>query len=440
LPALSPADSSSPSTSATTPTPNGSPAEFQVAKGKAPPLQPAEDLGAAAGTEINDFAFDLLRRLDTKGNLCASPASIAFALAMVRPGARGATAAEMDKVLHSFGSSGQDAEIVALMQSLQGQTFFDDSNWYSDDPQATPDHTGQLPALELDVSNQVFSQQGMTLKPAFLDALSSSFGAGFGLLDFRKDPEAARQAINRWAALRTKNRIPEVLQPGDIDGSTRMALANAIYFKGGWTYPFDPSLTKSLPFTRADGSRVSVPTMATDHLLAYGAGKGYRAVELPFSFARGSAMTMTIVVPDDMASFVKGLNAARLKSLIAPGPPYDVDLTMPRFSADTRTELAGILAAMGMPTAFDPVRADFSGITDDEKLYITKVIHEANIDVVEEGTTAAAVTVAAMGTMGGGMDSPQHVKLNVKKPFLYLIREAGSGAIVFMGRIDDPSA
>jgi serpin B len=191
--------------------------------GNAQLLTPADDSGALAGREINDFGIDLLRRLDSTGNLCASPTSIALALAMVRLGARGDTAAEMDAVLHSVGSNASAGEIVALLASLEQRPIYEQSGEISD----TPFYAGQEPLVELDVSNQVFSQPGMTLEQAYLDALSSTFGAGVGLLDFAKDPEAARLVINRWASDKTHGRIPSVLQPGDVNEFTRIALAGS---------------------------------------------------------------------------------------------------------------------------------------------------------------------------------------------------------------------
>ena len=435
----SPTLAPSPSDTAS-PTGTQAPGAFAVAMGLAPLATPAADLGAAAGTEINDFGFDLLRRLDPKGNLCASPASIALALAMVRAGAIGTTAAQMDKVLHGFGASGQAGEIAALIATLNSQTSYDDSGSYPIEPQATPDHTGQDPLIELDVSNAVFSQQGMNLEQAYLDALSSSFGAGVGLLDFMNDPEAARLIINQWASDRTHGRIPNILPPGEVTSSWRIAVANAIYLKAGWTSPFDPAQTRSKAFTRADGSTVSVPTMAEESWLQYSAGTGYRAVDLPMGGSFGS-LSMTIVVPDDMSSFVNGLTAAKLAAIEKQGNLRDVDLTLPRFSTDSPFDLSNILKAMGMPAAFDPTAADFSGITTDQQLFIGAVIHEANIDVVEQGTTAAAVTVVGMATMGGGPGpTAPHVQFHVNKPFLYFVRDRTTGAVLFMGRVADPSA
>jgi serpin B len=411
---------------------------FPIVMGKAGVVLPAEDLGATAGAQIDDFGFDLLRQLSPDGNLCVSPASIALALAMVRGGARGQTAAEMDKVLHSFGADGGDAEIAAFLDELAAQTFYEPTDWNeSPDAAGTSDRTGTDPVSELDVSNQVFAQKGLTLRPAFLDRLATSFHAGVGLLDFKTDPEAARLVINRWASDRTKGRIPNVLQPGDVDKLTRIALANAIYLKAGWASPFDPEKTHARSFKTASGESVSVPTMAGSLELPYAAGEGYRAVELPYG---GTQLEMTVIVPDDMSSFVAGLTSTKLRSIVAAETNYLVDLAFPRFSIETRFNLKATLSSMGMPTAFTD-SADFSGITTEEQLLIQKVIHQANIDVVEKGTTASAVTVVLVGTTGGGIPTPPpHVTLRVDRPFLYLIRDTTSGAILFLGRVDDPSA
>jgi serpin B len=175
--------------------------------------------------------------------------------------------------------------------------------------------------------------------------------------------------------------------------------------------------------------------MAIDQTFPYTAGAGYKAVQLPYS----GDMSMTIVVPDNMASFVSGLTAAKLSKLIVYGDQtYDVDLTLPRFSIDTRFELSNALKAMGMPTLFGD-SADLSGITTDERLYVSSVTHQANIDVVESGTTAAAVTVVLGAGTGGPGEPPVKVQFHVSKPFLYFIRDYSDGAVLFMGRVDDPS-
>jgi serpin B len=411
--------------------------DFDVAMGSAGPVTPADDLGSAAGLQINDFGLDLIRRLDARGNICLSPTSIAIALAMVRPGARGMTATEMDKVLHGFGSDGDASEVAALLGQLRGKDQYMSSDGYPLLPGDTPDPASPDPAVELNVPNAAFLQNGMHVEQNYLDVLAGEFGAGAGLLDFRTDPEAARLAINKWAADQTRGRIPEALGPGDVDDSIRIALANAVYMKAAWGHKFDPAMTKNRTFTTASGKRLSVPTMAAVENLGYVAAKGYVAVDVPYS----GDFSMTIVMPTDMSAFLGTLTAAKLDAIVASESTHEVDLTLPRFSIDSRFELSDALSAMGMPTAFTP-QADLSGITTDvPPLMLKKVVHEANIDVVEDGTTAAAVTVVFGATTGGG-EPPEFPKaqVHVDRPFAYFIRDTMSGAVLFMGVVNDPSA
>ena len=404
--------------------------KIETVMGKAGPLAPAKDGGALAAKEINDFGFDLMRQLDSTGNVVVSPASIALALAMTRAGARGQTATEMDTVLRSLGSDGQASEIVALLAALKADNYTADNYDQSQDP-------GSTPMARLDIANATFAQHGMTLEQPYLDALGSRFSSGQYLVDYRKDPEAARKVINDWVYDHTQGRIPDILGPGDVDAGTLIALANAMYLQARWFEEFDPASTKSLPFTLRDGSKVSVPTMAGEFPNGYAAAKGWRAVDVPYD---GLTMSMTIIVPDDITSYVAGLSAASLAAMWKSEKDYEVTLTLPRFKADSHFDLAAKLKAMGMPTAFDPIGADFSGINGNLPLplYIGKVIHEANIDVDEEGTTAAAATVVE--GRGGSGEPPPSVTFHVDKPFLFLIHDNATGAVLFAGRIDDPSA
>lgn len=399
--------------------------------GAVPLTASAGDGGAEAASDINDFGFNLLRALDSQGNLCASPTSIALALAMARAGARGQTAVEIDAVLRGFGSAGESSEVAALIRSLRSVAVASEQDPM---PWETPDPALHDRDPELGIASQAFMQTRMPLEPAYLDRLSSGFDAGVGLLDFRSDPEAARKIINDWVSRQTRGRIPDILQPDNVDTRTRFALANAIYLKASWQSPFDPERTKQLPFTTASGSKVTVSTMAGGGFQQYSAGAGYRAIDLPYE---SSHLSMTIVVPDNMASFTRSLTAAKLKAIVASETMRLVDLTLPRFSIDSRLELSAVLAAMGMPAAFGPA-ADFSGITTAEMLAISKVIHQANIDVDESGTTAAAATVViGRSMMGGAMPVP--VVFHVDRPFMYFIRDTASGAVLFMGRVADPS-
>jgi len=347
---------------------------------------------------------------------------VALALAMARAGARGETAAEMDVVLGAVASDEHAGWLNALDAALAGRsgTF--------------PDAVGKPYPVALRIANAPFAQRGMTLVPAYLEALASRFGAGLRLVDYRADPEAARRQINGWVDEQTVQRIPELLVPGIITTDTRLTLVNAIYLKAPWLTPFSPEATKPGAFSRPDGSTVDVPMMSLSESLPYAEGTGWRAVELPYV---GGSLALTIIVPDSMAAFQSSLTPDLLAGLTGALQPRSVQLALPKFGIESKTDLATTLAAMGMPLAFDPDRADFSGITTEERLVISAVIHQANIDVDEKGTEAAAATAVVMRATGAPAEP---VALRVDRPFLFALRDVPTGAILFLGRIADPSA
>jgi hypothetical protein len=172
--------------------------------------------------------------------------------------------------------------------------------------------------------------------------------------------------------------------------------------------------------------------MAVTAALRYGAGDGWRAVELPYV---GEALALTVIVPDDLASFEASLDGDGLATITGALSDRQVSLTFPRFGIETKVELADVLAAMGMPMAFSGA-ADFGGITDEASLYISDVIHQANIDVDEKGTEAAAATAVVMRESAG---PGEPVTLHVDRPFLFALRDVPTGAVLFLGRVGDPS-
>jgi serpin B len=214
--------------------------------------------------------------------------------------------------------------------------------------------------------------------------------------------------------------------------ATRLALVNAVYLKAPWQTPFAVDSTKQGTFRRADGSSVQVPFMAATESLRFASGDGWRAVEIPYV---GGSLAMTVVVPDDIAAFERALAADSFATIVDALAPAQVALALPRFGIETRTELAPILASLGMPSAFDD-RADFSGITTAERLLISNVVHQANIDVDEKGTEAAAATAVVMRATAMPAEP---VVLRADRPFLFAIRDVPTGAILFLGRVGDPS-
>jgi serpin B len=272
----------------------------------------------------------------------------------------------------------------------------------------------------------------MDLRPAYLEALAARFGAGLRLVDYVRETEAARRLINGWVDDQTEHRIPELIAQGLLDPSVRLTLVNAIYLKAPWLTPFPEQATAPAPFTRADGTTVEVPTMSLTASLPYADGDGWKAVELPYV---GEALALTVVVPDDLASFEVELDADAWTAIVGALEGRHVALEFPRFGIETKVELAKVLAALGMPTAFSGA-ADFSGITAAERLFISEVIHQANIDVDEKGTEAAAATAVVMRATAAP-EPP--ITLRVDRPFLFALRDVPTGAVVFLGRVGDPS-
>jgi len=412
-----------------------------------------------AATSIKGFALDLYRQLRSDPalglagrNIVFSPASIALALAMARAGARGTTAAEMDDVLHTSGWKALSTALNSLDQELAGH----DATWTDDG--------GTTHALSLRIANAAFGQRGWTIEQGFLDAIAQAFGAQLGLVDYQADPEAARQLINEWVSRQTAARIPHLLAPPNISAATRLVLVNTIYMKAGWQVEFDVDATRDRPFTLPNASVIDVPTMVLDggQEVPYATGSGWKATELRYVGAGGSTpLAMTLIEPTDMGAFEAGLTAATLTRIVGkldaertrlgvvtqPSDPescgtypYALHLFMPRFGVDTRADLVPVLKAMGMEAAFDGA-ADFSGITTQDRLSISSVIHQANIDVDEHGTEAAAATAIGFDTTGGCVAPvpAKTITLRLNRPFLFLIHDVKTGAILFMGRVLNPS-
>jgi len=425
---------------------------------------PADPAAAkAAATSVNAFGLDLFRRLlaDPKLGLAAtnavfSPTSVALALAMARAGAKGATAAQMDAALHASGWAALGTGLGSLTQALASR----DATWTDGDDVAH--------ALALRIPNAAYAQRGWPIVSTFLDAIGAAFGAGLRLVDLGADPEAARKAINAWVSDQTNKRIPQLLGPGMVDPLTRLLLVNATYLKADWEWPFDDGGTKPAPFTRLDGSRVAVPTMRQvggfvgARPIPYARGTGWQAVELRYRGANGTnPLAMTLILPDDLAAFEKSLTAsqldriatalARQRDALYAGTPcpggsgpgwacyaYDVELFMPRISIATKADLIPSLRALGMTDVFDPASADLTGTSPEKPLSIGFVVHQANIDVNETGTEAAAAT--AVGETGGGASPLKTITVRLNRPFLFIIRDVETGAVLFMGQVTDPSA
>ncbi len=403
--------------------PSGPLADVTLARADVPRAAADPALAKDAAAAIDAFGVALYRRLASGDQgFVMSPSSIALALGMARAGARGVTATEMDAVLHDLATDANAGWLNALDAALSSRTgTFKDAD-------------GRDQPVTLRIADAAFGQKGTTFVPAYLEALASRYGAGLRLVDYRTQTEAARKAINAWVADRTEQWIPELLTPGVLDAATRLTLVDAIYLKAAWLMPFDEKLTRDGAFTRLDGSTVEVPMMGQAEVMPYakgGDGGGWQAVELPYV---GGKLALTIVVPTDLRAFDAALTADVWASITRGLEGRNVRLRVPKFGLETKVDLATTLSALGMPTAFTDA-ADFSGITTDEPLKISAVIHQANIDVDEKGTTAAAATAVVLRATAMPTEP---VSLAVDHPFVFALRDVETGAVLFLGRVTEP--
>lgn len=378
-------------------------------------------------TSINKFGLDLYRAVGgAGGNLFFSPYSVSAALGMTREGAAGETAAEMDKVFHYPGS--QAAMQKALASALT--------------PSMVREYDGnkmrKVPAYALSVANALWGQEGFAFKPTFTGSLKNDFGAPLYRLDF-KQVTVARKTINDWVAKHTKDKIKDIVPVGMPPPDTRLTLANAIYFKANWLEKFNKRATKKAPWYRADGTEGEAELMNRVDSYGYMEDDDVQVAELPY---KGRDLSMLVILPKAKQGLVaveKKLDHERLSTWVGGLRYRRVNLKVPKFKFTTSLDLSRTLSSMGMPLAFNAGKADFSGMTAEEPLFIGAVLHKAFVAVDEEGTEAAAATVVMMRA-GSMPPSDPPIAFTADHPFIFAIRHKATGAILFMGRIADPAA
>lgn len=359
------------------------------------------------------FALDLYQQLRGRpGNLFFSPFSLSTALAMTAAGARGQTADEMARVLHFPNSPGPHTDFRALLSDLKER--------------------GKKGSYELSTANALWGQQGFGFLPEFLQLTRDHYGAGLREVDFRQAPEAARGQINAWAAQETRDKIKDLLSPASVTGDTRLVLANAIYFKGRWQEQFNKEFTRDAPFLVSASEKVSVPLMSHQRHFKHLDGETFQALDLPYV---GGDLTMLILLPravDGLPALEKVLNAELLDRVARQMRSGEVHVSLPRFKVESSFQLPETLTSLGMPSAFDKDRADFSGMDGRRDLFVSDVVHKAFVDVNEEGTEAAAATgiVIAFNSL------PPEFRAD--HPFLFLIRDTKTASILFLGRLVRP--
>jgi serpin B len=359
----------------------------------------------------NAFAVELYRTLSRKpGNLFLSPLSVSLALAMTYAGAGGETAREIAAVMHfpedKARLAAANAELLTTLDSTDA-----DRPW------------------ELSLANRLWGRSDFAFKARFLATTRESYGAELATLDFGNTPELARGTINRWVATETEQKIPALLQSGDLTTETALVLTNAIYFFGRWSQPFPESGTGAQPFDVSASQTVTTAMMSQVGRFEYAALPRAELLQLRYA---GDEMALVILLPSErfgLGALEQALTASDLQDWLAALQPRELRIVVPKLKLTSRFELTETLRSLGMVTPFTP-RADFSAMTG-ASIFIDKVIHEARLEVDERGTEAAAATAVVM------RKGPQ--TLRIDHPFLFLIRDLRHGGILFAGRVVDPT-
>jgi serpin B len=389
------------------------------------------DVAALAVEDLVDgnsaFAFDLYHKImeeEGDANVFYSPYSISLALAMTYAGARGETERQMADTLH-----------FTLPQERLHPAFNELDLELARRGEGAAGKDGEEQGFRLHIVNAIWGQEGYEFLAEFLDVLAENYGAGLRILDFVNAPEESRVTINNWVSEQTEGRIEDLIPEGVIDAMTRLVLTNAIYFNAAWSMPFEESLTTDGTFYLLNGDEVTVSMMRQTESFAYVEGQGYQAVELPYD---GHELSMVILLPEagTLGTFEDSLDAQQVKEIVQALSRRQVAVTMPRFEFEADFSLAKALAVMGMPEAFS-ANADFSGMTGSHDLFIADVLHKAFVSVDEAGTEAAAATAVVMKELAV---AEEPVEFTIDRPFVFLIRDVETGAILFVGRVVNPVA
>jgi len=362
---------------------------------------------AAPADGLNAFAGDLYRQLaQSRGNLVFSPLSISTALAMTLAGARGQTAEEMTAVL-------RNPPDAALLEQLT--------------------KAGNAGGDQLLLAQSLWVDRGFALLPDFVRTSEQQFHAAPQSADFSKHPDDARMLINRWVSEKTKGKIADLFASGTLTRETRLVLASAVYFNGKWQSKFDPTKTQPSTFHGAGAASVQAPFMHQTARFPYAETATAQILELPYG---GGSLAFDVILPKPgtpLTTLEDALRSDGLSTWLGHLQRKQVEVALPKFRAESTFSLKTPLSAMGMPTAFTTA-ADFSGIDGQRDLAISQVAHKAFIDVSEEGTEAAAATGIAVSLTAYA----QPVTFHADHPFLFLVRDTVSGAVLFAGRLDDP--
>lgn len=393
---------------------------LMVSCSKSTEIQPVNNLtttekSAKIIAADNQFGIELFQKVHASvkepKNMMVSPLSVSLALGMVYNGTAGNTRLQMEQMLHKSGLSADDIN-QSYNQLVAGLISHDSK-------------------VELSISNAIFYRTTFSVKPDFISTNQKYYEAEVSGLDFTKTTETLNK-INGWVNTKTKRKIDKIISqvnPEDI-----MYLLNAIYFNGEWKYSFDTKNTANLPFTREDKTVVQVPTMNIEKPFNYYSNSSFKLLEMPYGSGKYSMLVFLPESGKKVDDVISEMNPENLTTWFSKMTEQKKEVFLPKFEYKFDNSLKDELSVLGMTDAFSDATANLSGISDAAKLVITEVMHKTYIKVDERGTEAAAVTGITVGTTSMPVDN----SFRADHPFVFVIREKDTNAILFVGKVMNP--
>lgn len=379
--------------------------------------EPSSAAGATATTEAPVRASEYETALYGQiahgdGNQLVSPFSLKAAFALLYPGARGATADELTAVFGFTGNDDPAAHEARLVQELESNGVFKSAD-------------------------AVWIDRQFTLAPDYAHAVHDTLHAQVETLDFRGAPDASRIHINAWVASQTNDRIADLLARGFITPDMQMVLTNAVYFKADWMQPFAAGSTHDAPFHPLAGADQTTPMMRSTRRVRYVEGDGFQAADFDFKDGR---FALTIFLPRErsgLTAFERSLSGERLHDWLNQINDADearLDVSLPKVRLEQRYDLGASLQAMGVRTAFGDA-ADFSGVSTNGRLAVSRVVQNTFFAMDEVGVEAAAATGIGIVTSAARIPEAPPIVFNADHPFFLVLRDRNTATIAFMGRV-----
>ena len=363
----------------------------------------------------NIFAVKFLSKIlgQDNGNAFFSPYSITNAFSMIYEGARGSTSDEMQSVFHF------------IQDDTSRKNYVSEINSELNNPSQQ---------YKLDIANALWIQNDYPVLPSYMHVLQQYYAANVTSLDLKGDSENSRKTINMWVENKTNQKIVDLLPQGSINENSRVVLTNAIYFKGNWTNQFEAQGTNNQNFTIPGNNIIKIPMMTTTASFPYFEDSNIQALKMPY---QGGHLSMMVLLPknNDLKSLENSLSVEKLKQWNGNMTTEQVTVYMPKFTLDTKYVLNDYLPSMGMPSAFSPNDADFTGISEIKDFSISTAVHQAFVKVDEKGTEAAAATGAVF--QATSMPLSNHT-FRVDHPFVFMIYDDQTGLVLFMGQVVNP--